>query len=475
MAGGDAHRRMPATGGVWVSRPRWSLGRVGAIAAIALAVASAVWGYTGILGERSANTHGLRLDASDQALAAATASQTHLGEAIRVAYVDDNLAAPESEEIFANLLSLADAALFTLDQRAGELEDLVPESGAADLTATYLASARTVVASLEAGDLPAAEAVQRRSVLASYGDLTDRLLEIRTVEAAAFAGATSTQILSIIARFLVALVIPLLALAGLYDMMRRRGLHRRLELDLEAQMEMNRVKDEFIANVSHELRTPLTIIQGFATLIDDEHAGGPVGEAANFIVNEAEELGRMVDDLLTAARSDAEALAVQIDMVPFLQVVEAVVPAVNRTGAPVTTDCEAATVIADPLRLRQVLRNLLSNARKHGGPTIWLEGRIKGRHYEFTVGDDGDGPAPGLEEEMFERFVHNGSTLLTGSVGLGLAIVRHLVEEMNGTIRYYRADEHTHFTVRLPLSPVARRSLYEAADLPTGHRVVEVS
>jgi len=110
-------------------------------------------------------------------------------------------------------------------------------------------------------------------------------------------------------------------------------------------------------------------------------------------------------------------------------------------------------VLADPLRLKQVVRNLVSNAIKHGGKRIAVVGRAQGSDFVIAVTDDGDGVPPELEPRLFDRFIHEGSAPLTsGSVGLGLAIAHELVRRMGGDLRYDHSADRTTFSVTLPLA-----------------------
>ncbi|MBT8199002.1 MAG: ATP-binding protein, partial [Acidimicrobiia bacterium] len=123
------------------------------------------------------------------------------------------------------------------------------------------------------------------------------------------------------------------------------------------------------------------------------------------------------------------------------------------SGEVFSADCEPGVVRADRLRLRQLIRNLLSNARKYGGSTIRIEGRTEGRTYVCSVIDDGPGVPQELEDRLFERFIHQGhQTATKESVGLGLSIVHALTEGMGGSISYRRVDGETHFEIRVPLS-----------------------
>jgi signal transduction histidine kinase len=124
-----------------------------------------------------------------------------------------------------------------------------------------------------------------------------------------------------------------------------------------------------------------------------------------------------------------------------------------RNGGHIETIAEEALVHVDRMRQRQVLRNLISNARKYGGPEIRLTGRVAGDMYEWVVADNGDGVPKEIEERLFQRFVHRGSLVTApGGVGIGLSIVRALVEGMGGAIDYSRVGGWTEFRVTVPLS-----------------------
>jgi signal transduction histidine kinase len=124
-----------------------------------------------------------------------------------------------------------------------------------------------------------------------------------------------------------------------------------------------------------------------------------------------------------------------------------------QQGAELIQSIEDAAIWVDGLQFRQILRNLVANARRHGGKRIAVVGRIVGDRYELAVVDDGPGVPEALRARMFERFVHRGSEpLLAGSLGLGLSIARSLADLMGGDLRYERADGLTRFVLSVPLS-----------------------
>jgi signal transduction histidine kinase len=199
----------------------------------------------------------------------------------------------------------------------------------------------------------------------------------------------------------------------------------------------------------------LTGITGLAQILAEDpiiSKSENASELLHLIISESNDLARMVEDLLTTARLDAGALHFDFDDISIGDVVQEVVEPLVKAGASISWDCEPASVKADGLRTRQVLRNLLSNARKYGGSNIEILGRIDGRTYRCEVIDDGEGVPDAMAERIFERFVHRGRTGVSDSVGLGLAIVHALAQGMGGSVVYTRQEGRTVFTVRLPLS-----------------------
>lgn len=252
----------------------------------------------------------------------------------------------------------------------------------------------------------------------------------------------------------VALIVPGVALVSLRTIQRRRQSRRDLEIRLEHETERSRIKDEMIANLSHELRTPLTAIYGMALAMAEDGFSDPdlIREGTDIIVGEAADLSRMVDDLLVAAKVEAGEIAVvpgEVD--PVALIAEVLVP-FDRSRV-IVRRSDPGPVLADPLRLKQVVRNLVSNAIKHGGQRIAVVGRTQGNEFVIAVTDDGDGVPSDLEPRLFDRFIHDGAAPLTaGSVGLGLAIAHELVRRMGGDLRYDRSAGRTTFSLTLPLA-----------------------
>lgn len=257
----------------------------------------------------------------------------------------------------------------------------------------------------------------------------------------------------LITSFGVAIIVPSVALIAFRGIVARRRKQQELEQRLEREYELNAAKDEMISNLSHELRTPLTGIYGFALAMEEAGFADRElqAEMTNLIIREAADLSRMVDDLLTAAKAEGDGLQFQIEHVDVAREVHEAATPFLRGGQDILLDIEPAIVAADRLRLRQILRNLISNATHHGGPEVAVRGRRDENHYRFEVADNGTGVPDHVAERLFERFVHQGETpVLTGSIGLGLSIVKVLAAGMGGHVTHEQNEDETVFTVTLP-------------------------
>jgi signal transduction histidine kinase len=259
-----------------------------------------------------------------------------------------------------------------------------------------------------------------------------------------------------VARFLVAFFVPVAVILTYRELVRRQQHEVELQRRLDLERELAVARDEFIANASHELRTPLTGITGMAMILEEDPAvknSEFASELLDVIIGESGDLERMVEDLLTTARLDAGALQFTFGNVEVHDEVVEVAASLSRSGLHVSVECAPGRVRADQLRLRQVVRNLLSNAKKYGGPDVHVDGSVEGRTYLLTVSDDGLGLPDEIAANAFQRFVHQGhQTATTDSVGLGLSIVKSLTDGMGGSVKYERVAGRTRFLVRLPLA-----------------------
>ena len=314
--------------------------------------------------------------------------------------------------------------------------------------------------SLRDGDLADSTALVEGDIETAYRLLVEQLAATRDTAMAriALAGEDSGRIADA-ARFLVVLLVPLAVLLGYWKRIRREQHERDLEHRLEKQEAVSQAQDEFIANLSHELRTPLTAIYGFSLeLIEPGRDPDPAleRELATYIASESADLSRMVEDILTAASADHDGLSISMATADAVAEIESVLGPLRATGARIASSLEPASITTDPLRFRQVVRNLVSNALRHGGPNNLVAGRVEDGFYTIQIRDDGPGIPDALEDRLFTRFIHQGNEpLLTGSIGLGLAIAQLLTTRTGGTISYRREDDETVFTVKYPLAAPA--------------------
>jgi signal transduction histidine kinase/ActR/RegA family two-component response regulator len=229
----------------------------------------------------------------------------------------------------------------------------------------------------------------------------------------------------------------------------------------------DRAKDEFIATVSHELRTPLNAVLGWARLLRlGKLDPGTTARAVETIERSAQAQAQIVDDLLDVSRLVKGELRLDVRPVELVPIVEAAVdavrPAANARGVSIVTMLvpRAGPVAGDPGRLQQVIWNLLSNAVKFTSQGGRIEARLEQEANEVVVRvrDTGAGIDAAFLPHVFERFrqADSSSTRLHGGLGLGLAIVRYLVEAHGGSVAAASdgPGRGATFTVRLPVTPV---------------------
>lgn len=427
----------------------------GLVVAVMMIAVSAI--FANAYGAQRAGDDASSLHRAETVLSASAILRSQTGQAALVAaYVAQTPGADPEDASFA--LNEAVAALRQFDDVAALYIDSYEISGAPDeaVVVEFSDSARRAIGALEVGDLDTARSIVPEVLDETYGNLIASVSAARdgTVNDLAEAQTVVGRVAEI-SRFLVAFLIPSAAILVYRSAARRQQRQQELETRLEAQHELNKAKDEFVASVSHELRTPLTSIYGFAQLLADGgyQDASMTKELVDLIRVEADELSRMVEDLLTAARADAEALAFHLEEFEAREGIEQALAPMMKAGAEFGIDAEVAMIHADDFRFRQIIRNLVSNARRYGGRPIGVRGVAAEGGYQVTVYDHGDGVAPHVEERLFQRFVHQGhQPLLVGSVGLGLSIVRLLAEGMNGSVAYERANGETRFVVTMPLA-----------------------
>jgi PAS domain S-box-containing protein len=231
----------------------------------------------------------------------------------------------------------------------------------------------------------------------------------------------------------------------------------------EAQ-EANRLKDEFLAVLSHELRTPLNAILGYSRLLRGNLLpADQVTRALETLERNARWLTQIVDDVLDVSRIVSGKIRLDVQPVDLSAVINNAVATVQPAAdakhvrVQAVIDPRSGPVSGDPDRLQQVVWNLLSNAVKFTSKGGRVQVRLErvNSHIEIVVSDTGAGISADFLPLVFERFrqADSGPTRKTGGLGLGLAIVRHIVEMHGGTVRAASAGEGqgATFTVSLPL------------------------
>lgn len=229
---------------------------------------------------------------------------------------------------------------------------------------------------------------------------------------------------------------------------------------------LNREKDRFIASVSHELRTPLTGVVGLTAYVHDNLSQLTRDEMREMLIlirMEAGEMTDMIEDLLTAARVRAETLSVKPVDVDILELITDLVSRQSSITPRVVIDPDAAFAWADPLRVRQVARNLLTNAERYGGDDIAIETLSTGQHVILEVSDDGPGIPTDMAEAIFNPYHQGSHSSALGephpdSIGLGLAVSRDLARLMGGELTYFRRDSRTVFALTLLALPPGTQS-----------------
>jgi signal transduction histidine kinase len=249
----------------------------------------------------------------------------------------------------------------------------------------------------------------------------------------------------------------------------------------------NRLKDEFLATVSHELRTPLTTIIAWAQrLRKGAHGEATLARGLEVIERNAKAQAQLVEDILDVSQVITGKLRLTIAPVDAITVISAAVDAVQWAAdakgiqLAMTLDPAARRLAGDATRLQQVLWNLLSNAVKFTPPGGRVEVRLEraGADVAISVSDTGEGIAAEALPFIFDHFrqADSTSTRRHGGLGLGLAIVRHLVELHGGTVRAESAGDGqgATFTVCLPATqaadPVPGPGFAQPYEAPTGYR-----
>lgn len=230
-----------------------------------------------------------------------------------------------------------------------------------------------------------------------------------------------------------------------------------------------KMRVDFVANASHELLTPLAAVKGFIETLDDPAAGDDPATRSRFLGIMATETDRMqalVRDLMSLSRIEAEKYDPPQTPVDFAQIVMETVDQLRNSqkdrGADIAVDITAdlPAVIGDAGQLRQLANNILNNAMKYGKDgtpvLVSLISSRSGAMLNFAVADEGDGIAPEHLPRLTERFyrVDLGRSRLVGGTGLGLSLVKHIVDRHRGHLEIRSTvGKGTTVSILLPVSP----------------------
>jgi PAS domain S-box-containing protein len=247
----------------------------------------------------------------------------------------------------------------------------------------------------------------------------------------------------------------------------------------QALRDADRRKDEFLATLAHELRNPLAPLRNAVQILKMPRLdAATVERSREMMERQVHQLVRLVDDLLDVSRVMRGKIELRKEQVELATVVaravETVQPLMEAQGHDLTVSLpdESLPLDADPVRLAQVVGNLLTNAAKYteANGRIWLTAQREGNEAVLRVRDSGIGIAPDMLPHIFELFVQvdHAATRSQGGLGIGLTLVKNLVEMHHGTVEAHSAGlgKGSEFVVRLPLSALAREE-------PEGREVTE--
>lgn len=231
----------------------------------------------------------------------------------------------------------------------------------------------------------------------------------------------------------------------------RKGIEEKLRA-------LDTARSEFVANAAHELRTPLTTIMGVTEILTNTRISPSpeqYEESLKLLNRQGKRVGALLTNLLDYSRIEAQGSDLELEDIDVAEAVRhATDAAPPADGVTVANSVPPGLIVrADPVRLEQILVNLLTNAYRYGGPRITIGAGIDNDDMILSVDDDGPGIEPELAVSLFDPFTRGSTTHSIIGSGLGLAIVKRLVEAFDGEIWCESlSPTGTSFKIRLPLT-----------------------
>ena len=224
---------------------------------------------------------------------------------------------------------------------------------------------------------------------------------------------------------------------------------------------LNRAKDDFLAVLSHELRNPLSVIIHAVSVLDHTSPREPVAAKAQDVIRrQTAHLARLLDDLLDAAKIGRGHLELKLEVTNLRSAVAAAVEKLahrfveQHQALQVSVPDYLVNVAGDPTRLQQVIANLLDNASKYTpeSSSIWLTLDVEADDAVIRVRDNGPGISISQQQSIFDPFIQGRAPRTSGGLGIGLSLVKRIVELHKGTVDVQSGHAGAEFTVRLPLT-----------------------
>jgi PAS domain S-box-containing protein len=223
-------------------------------------------------------------------------------------------------------------------------------------------------------------------------------------------------------------------------------------IDVTEKVLARKARDEFLATVSHELRNPIAVMLGMGEELAqnfDSFSDEDRRDMVHLIARQAEDAAWLIDDLLIAYREDLSQLSLESEVFDVVKETERVLEVIDHP-IEVVASGEESLVLGDPRRMRQIVRNLVSNALRYGGEEIQIRIEGSGRVVEICVCDNGPEISETDLARIFEPYARGSARANSNAVGLGLPVARRLARVMSGDLQHRREHGFTCFVLTLP-------------------------